>query len=210
MARAGAARARGEAVYDQTMRSLPKSLGGPERAERAYAQALPEFRRAEDGFRRAKDIDVFSRRPWIEWASLEREAWWRRGRPVLPDTLVWHRIDDQLRGAATPPRNPDSLEVQGLRARIVGELLGRSGWPEHEIRRLLADRLDALRRSARLDPTDATLRAALSDALADSGVVGDAVVQARKALELDGITPHAEKKLSSEVRERMETRVEGD
>ncbi|HEU5117495.1 MAG TPA: hypothetical protein VFT74_12695, partial [Isosphaeraceae bacterium] len=112
----------------------------------------------------------------------------------------WRRIDSMLRQAMTRPRDPDQTAVQALRAEMAADLLTNEGWPEYERVRLRDDRLDALRRLSRLDPTNATIRARLALALADSGHDAEAANQAERALELDRITPHRDRKLPDALR----------
>lgn len=206
--RAEAAMERARLVYQQAMRRLPPNLTGSERTEAAFQAARPLYERAEAAFKRATEADHFASRPWIGRAMLEMEAWQAEGEPVRPDRIVWHRINSALQQAAKPPRDPDSLEIQTLRARLATHVLNKSGWPDFEHRTIQADRLDALRRAARLDPTDALLAAELSLALSDSGLASEAADQAREALRLDALTPHLEKKLPDEVRRVLRSRLD--
>ena len=59
------------------------------------------------------------------------------------------------------------------------------------------------RRAVELYPTSASNRAALADLLAITGDKPGAAAEAAEALRLDELTPHADKKLKPESRERM-------
>ncbi len=120
---------RARSVWAGVYRTLPTDLPENERAETAFAQAEPLFNRAVDAYRRAAEADRLASRPWIGRALLEYEAWRDRGSPVGVLDLVWHRIDSALRQAMTPPRNPNALGVQTLRAEIATELPKLEGWP---------------------------------------------------------------------------------
>jgi predicted Zn-dependent protease len=65
--------------------------------------------------------------------------------------------------------------------------------------------IECLRKAVELYPTSATLRADLATALAAADRAGPAMQQARRALELDDQMPHADRKLSAELRERMQS-----
>jgi hypothetical protein len=193
--------------WSRAAAGLPTSVTEAERARLAYAEAEHSFRAAGDAFRGATRADQFGTRGWEHWAMAELMAWRARGAPTGLDDLVWHRVDSMLRQGMTRPRNPDSLALQALRARMAGELLAVPGWPQAERDRLQADRLDATRALARLNPTSAAVQAALSEAAAGAGRNSEAIEAARRALDLDRITPHIDKKLPDSLRKRMRERI---
>ncbi len=192
------------AAWKQRMNRLPRNTPEADRWALAFEPAMPHYLKAAAALRRATQVDRLASRAWEAWAMLEHEVWLVRGKPISPEELVWRRVDSMLKQAATRPRDPDRTAVQALRAQIASDLLNVSGWPEYELTRLRADRLDALRRLARLDPTNVTVHAQLADALADSGHYAEAVREADRAFELDRITPHLDRKLPAEVRDRLQ------
>jgi hypothetical protein len=194
-------------AWSRAAAGLPARLSDAERARLAYEQAEPAFRAAGDAFRAATRADRLGTSAWQYWAQAELMGWRARGASSGLDDLVWHRIDSMLRQAMSPPRDTESLALHAQRARIAGELLAVPGWPEAERRRLLDDRLDAARAMARLNPTSASVHAALSEAAAAAGKDEEARAAARRALELDAATPHVDKKLTDRLRKLMQSRA---
>ncbi len=190
-------------LWTQTMARLPESVPEDERRALAFEPAMPHYMKAAAALTRATQVDRLASRPWEIQAMLEHEVWLARGKPMGPGELVWRRIDSMLKQATTRPRDPDQTAVQALRAEIASDLLTSDGWPEYERTRIRDDRLDALRRLSRLDPTNATTRARLALALADSGHDAEAAIQADRALELDRITPHRDRKLPDHLRRQI-------
>ena len=170
-------------------------------AEAALVGAIANPSRADRLYQRAADDDALGSSARIARANLEMLEWRRRGRPT--DDLAWHRINSGLKSAAEPPRDPDNLLVQRLRAQWALEFLSRSGFEKAERNTIRNDRLDACRRACELYPTDATLRADFAFALAEIGNYREAVRQASRSLEQDATTPHADKKLDDAARETL-------
>lgn len=199
--------ARARQTYGRALAIQPASRPADERAAAAFEAAVLEYTSAVDAFRTAARLDRLAVRPWHARAQLEHEAWRAQGAPTRPDTLVWHQIDSALKQAITPPRDPNDLATQTLRAQLSADLLNRDGWPEFERDRLQADHLDALRQLARLNPTAAPVHAELALALARAGQTAEAVAPAERALDLDRTTPHADRKLLEPTRKRLEANL---
>ena len=153
----------------------------------------------------AKQRDEFSPRALIAVADYEYRAW--RARGAHGGDHVWPMIDWALQEAGKLPRNPRSLAVQRLRARLDGALLQTPDLPESEARLLRRDRVEALARASALYPTNASLHAELADALALLGQYTLAGREGREALRLDSLTPHADKKLTRAVRDRLRREI---
>ncbi len=64
--------------------------------------------------------------------------------------------------------------------------------------------VEATRTASRLNPTNSELHARLAHASADIMMFQDAVAEAGEALRLDRITPHADRKLPTSLRRRLE------
>lgn len=178
---------RAEAAIQEATAALTGARANPEKAASAY--------------RRAVNADPFGSRGWINWANLEYNEFKRRKNE--PNDLVWHRINSMLKQASKPPRNPDSLQVQRLRARWARDFLDLPDMIPAERYRIRTDRVNACGAACVLYPSDATLRADLAVALADLDRFGEAAEQGRKATKLDEATPHADRKLSNTMRTRL-------
>lgn len=195
IARAEAQQEQARQAWQDVMGHLPPKVSPEEARARAFEPAMPHYMKAAALYRQATQLDQLASRAWEAWAMLEHEVWLARGKPVEPQELVWRRIDSMLEQATTPPRAPDQTAVQALRAQIAADLLAVEGWPNYERDRLVKDRLDALGQLSRLDPTNASAHALYAQALADAGQFASAIREADRALELDRITPHRDRKL---------------
>jgi hypothetical protein len=204
IAQAEAQQQQAHEAWREAMRHLPPNLPPDEARARAVEPAMPHYIKAAAFYRRATQLDKLASRAWEAWAMLEHEVWLVRGKPIEPQGLVWRRIDSMLKQAATRPRDPDQTAVQALRAQIAADLLAVEGWPDYEQTRLRNDLLDALRRLSRLDPTNATIHARYAEVLADAGHLSEAVRQADRALSLDRITPHRDRKLPAQERSKLQ------
>jgi hypothetical protein len=89
------------------------------------------------------------------------------------------------------------------RARLAEDLLEIPTWPEVERERLLKDRVDAIEKACLANPTSASLHAEQARDLAALGKWGLAIAAGQKALELDGITPHVDKKLPKQNKAQL-------
>ena len=182
-------------------------LGSGRAALDVFRRAGDHFQRAAQAYSRAAEADPRSPRPWVGRAFLELESWRALGEPVRADDLPWHRIRSALDRAVAPPRSPDSLAVETLRARFAEALLRKPGWPPFERSAIAADLLEALQKAFRLNPTDAALAANLSDVLEAAGRHEDARLRARDAVRLSRTTPHAERQLPEPHLSRMLKRL---
>jgi O-antigen ligase len=200
---AGRAAAQARRVYREALREQPASAGPLDRARGAFEKAEPLYQAAAQRYRAATQIDPDARQPWLLWAGLDLEGWRARGAVTDPSDLIWHRVDSELRQAATPPRDPGNLQVHVTRARLADQLLTITDWPEVERERLMKDRADAAELACHAHPTSATLHDRLAHALAALGHWAPAVAAGRRAIELDGITPHADKKLPDADRDQL-------
>ena len=194
----------GEAAQDLARRSLQRArTGGTSRVSAELeTRGLNAYEWAARSFQKATQADRLSSRPWMLWSLVELEAWDARGRPI-PD-FIWHRLKSQLRQARTPPRDPKSFVIASMEYQVANRLLGIAGWPPVERKALLEDRLSAARLAAVLNPTSAGVQADLAYAAEDSGELRLAIEAATRALHLDAITPHKDRKLPPGERARLE------
>lgn len=176
-------------------------------AEVAINRLPPDFERAESAYRRAERLDRFNPRPWLGHAYLQYQVWESRG--AKPEDLRWRTIPALLLKAASPPRGTDSWSLHFERANVIRDLLGRVGPSLSPIEaiQLRSGIVQATRTASRLHPTNATLHAALAEASAEVSMFHDAVKEAREALRLDALTPHADKKLAAPVRDRLQAKL---
>jgi hypothetical protein len=171
----------------------------------AYAGApLPAYEKARAEYLDACTLDRFASAPWLSLATLEFRYW------TSPEggqkSGHWRNIFQTLDKAVQPPlRNPDALPVRRFQATMARQVLQRlPGAIPMEILFLREQIARAARNQARLYPTSAEIRAQLAFASAELGMYVDAISEAKIALELDGITPHADKKLSPAVRVQLQ------
>jgi hypothetical protein len=178
------------------------------RAEAALARPLPDWDEARAQYLAAAAADRLSDAPWRGLADVEFRSWVAGG--AKASRTVWIKVAGALEKAVTPPRDPNALAVQRLRMGYAGEILRLQGESLTTGDRLTLHQelANAAARAAALYPTDATLHALLAEAVAALGRADDAKRYAREALRLDALTPHADKKLAPELRDRMRTIVE--
>jgi hypothetical protein len=151
---------------------------------------------------RAIAADAFATRPYLALAELELLAWLGRGAP--PEDAVWNRIEEILEAARTPPRNPLSLEVRIARRNSAARIYdARQDLPSAVRERLRTIIADASFTIAELTPTSALAHAQAADALAAIGQFDRAAGEAERAIELDSLNPHRDKKLPERVRQRL-------
>jgi hypothetical protein len=176
-------------------------------AEAALQARPPDYERAQIAYDRALHADKFSARPWLGLAYLEGRIWQDRG--AKPEDQRWRKIPILLLKAVSPPRNPNIWFYHRDRAMIMRDLLVEVGphLPPNELIRYRANIVEATRTASRLYPTNATLHARLAEASAEIGMFGDAVREAREAFRLDGLTPHADKKLAEPLRKGLQKRL---
>ncbi|MDG3006993.1 O-antigen ligase family protein [Paludisphaera mucosa] len=181
-----------------------KSEAAVARAESALGRMPPDFDRAEAAYQIAEALDHYNVRPWLGHAYLQSLAWEARG--AKAEDLRWKTIPTLLLKAASPPRSPDVWSLHSERAAITRDLLKRLGQrlSPREIIPLQASIVEATRTASRLYPTNASLHARLAEASAEISMFPDAAEEAREALRLDALTPHADKKLAPAVRLRLQ------
>jgi hypothetical protein len=157
-----------------------------EAMNQAGAESNPA--RVEARLYEAADADPFSADPWRKLSALAWQRW-----QVQPSIEALARFkasnDNALR---LTPRNSGAQQARGDMSR---EAYLRSQNPDD-----LRDALDHYLRAVELYPNHATGRALLARALEEAGEHEHAAAEAKEALRLDGLTPHADMKLSNELR----------
>ena len=178
--------------------------------EAAMASKPTRFEVARNAFARAIELDRYSVRPWLGLAELEYLFW---KSPEAKDkykttwTKVLLTLDKALEGKY---RDPDSLELRRRQvnyARLILSELPNDAKP-FELLGLKSTIAKASRQAVRIYPTSASLRAELAQASADLGMYPDAVAEAKNALQLDRLMPHADKKLSDQARAYLTGQIE--
>jgi hypothetical protein len=180
-----------------------KSQGALARADEAISRRPPEFERAEAAYRAAVAADPLNVQCFLGEANLQLLAWETRG--AKPSDQRWRLVLASLTLAASPPRNPNAWVLHSERARITREILGKVAGelsPRESIR-LQGSIVEATRTASRLYPTNASLHARLAEASAEISMFQDAAAEAQEALRLDALTPHQDKKLPHDQRERL-------
>jgi hypothetical protein len=175
-------------------------------AETALARRPPDYDAAGAAYDEAIRADHYSTRPWLGLAYLESKIWQARG--AKPGDLRWKKIPVLLL-EATKDRNPESWTLHHERAAVTADLLRQIGG-SLEPGQVLAQRaniVEASRTAMLLYPTNASLHAELAEASADIGMMHDAVSEAKEALRLDALTPHADRKLQGAVRTRLKGKL---
>lgn len=173
-----------------------------EAAQRALESRSPDEAAARAALVRAAQLDPLSSRPWVRLAELEYRSWWLR--QDTPPGNAWVKIGTALDAAVAPPRNPRALGVLKTRMMFVHQLLGHPAVTSPELRHALqADLARTSAQAVSLYPNSAALRAELAEAAAASGRTRLAAAQAREALRLDQVTPHAARKLPDALRTRL-------
>jgi O-antigen ligase len=185
-----------------------KSRAAVSEAETALARIPPNYEQATKAYESAIKSDGYNVEPWLGLARMYWKLWILDGAKVDDDR--WKRIPILLLEAARPPRNPDAWALHRDRALFMTELLGRLGnqLSPRELLQRQANVVEATRTASRLYPTNATLHARLADKSAEMSMYRDAVEEADRALELDQITPHREKKLPETVRLHLQEVLE--
>ena len=177
--------------------------------EAATASKPPRFEVARNAFADAIALDHYAIRPWLALAELEYR-FWRSPEAGEKHKTTWTKVlltfDKALEGTHRDPDNLSLRRRQASYARtILGELPGDA--KPFELLGLRSTIAKATRQAVRLYPTSATLRGELAQASADLGMFGDAATEARVALQLDGLTPHADKKLPGPLRAYLVAKI---
>ena len=180
----------------------------------AEGQALmaarpPAYEAARNAFTRAIELDRYSVRPWLALADLEYR-FWRSPEAGDRKKTSWTKVlltfDKALEGNY---RNPNNLGLRRFQAHYARTILGEL--PEDAkpfaIVGLRGTIAKATRKAVSLYPTSAELRGELAQASADLGMYSDAAAEAKIALRLDDLMPHADKKLPANVRSYLGSQV---
>jgi hypothetical protein len=164
----------------------------------------PDFAKAEEAYLKAIEADVYNSRPWLGLAQLRFLEWESRG--AKADDRSWKKIEICLENAVRQPRNQRSWSLHREHARIMAALVAKLGnqISPSELMQLRAVVVRETRRASQQHPTLASLHAELAETSADIGMFADAAKEAREALRLDRLTPHADKKLRDKGRERLQ------
>ncbi len=170
-------------------------------AQDAIRDRPPDFNRAEAAYIRAQEVDRFSARPWLGQANLDYEVWKERG--ARYEDQRWKKIPVEMYEANHAPRSEQSWSRQLERARMMTLILKSIAdkLPPRELLRYRGNIAEATRKAMLLYPTNASLHARLAEISAEIGMIPDAVKEGQRALELDSLTPHADKKLEPRVRD---------
>lgn len=174
-------------------------------ARAARDRQPPNLALARRLFHDAADRDQYDPNPWIELAAFDlMAADASREPPSDRETL---HIANHLASAHEPPRNPNNYRVLVSHDQMLTILLQRLGTMADPATaaNLKKQRLEVLKRSSALYPTNTRLRARFALGLAEAGDFPAAISQAREALRIDLLTPHAEKKLPD--RDKLEADV---
>jgi O-Antigen ligase len=175
----------------------------------AMAARPPAFEAARTAYREAIAVDHYNVPPWVSLADLEYaysrtpERMSRKGAKFTEALLA-------LDGALDPKwRNPNNLSLrrrQAALARAMWRDLPADAGPE-ELLQLRYKIVQATRLATQIYPTSATLRAELAQACTEIGMFNDAVLEAKQALVLDGLTPHLDKKLPDRLRASLKDQI---
>ncbi len=162
----------------------------------------PDYQAARAAYTRSFESDRYNAQPWLALADLEY-AYWRSPEIARRKEPRWTRVLLALDDALDPTwRNPDNLGLRRRQANYARRILADlpADAKPFEILQLKATIVKACRRAAAIYPTSAGLRAELAQASAEIGMYADAVLEAKQALKLDGMTPHEDKKLTPKLR----------
>ncbi len=183
-------------------------------AERAVGDAAmasrpPAFEIAREAYKRSIEADHYNVRPWISLADLEF-AYWHSPEVAARKQSLWTRVliamDDAL---DSKWRNPNNLGLRRRQAAYARAIL--SEMPDNakpfELLSLRSTIVKATRRAASIYPTNATLRGELAQASAEIGMFVDAASEGKRALQLDELTPHADKKLPKNLKSYLEAQI---
>ncbi len=177
------------------------------RADEALAHLPPDYERAQAAYNFAKEADRYSARPWLGDAYLQFRVWESQG--SRPENQRWRTIPTLLLKAASPPRNPNAWSLHSECALVTRDLLKQVGGAlaPNQIIPVQASIVEATRTASRLYPTNANLHVRLAEASAEISMFQDAAAEAEEALRLDHITPHQDKRLSGEIRDRLKAKL---
>ena len=157
----------------------------------ALAKARSEPRRVEEHLQAAARADPLSAEPWQHLAELRLVRWRRTPREETRAAL--EEAQDHV--MELDPHSAISWFAAGQRYSKVFESTGVPADSDLAVA--------ALREATRLDPTNARFHAHLAVALAAAGQNAEAARTSTRALQLDRDMPHADRKLQSELRDRL-------
>jgi len=178
------------ACYWSAAGPVVRARGAARSAQAAMAGGdLPA---ARDDWRRAAEADPLWARPHRQLASLAFQRWWRDGDP---DAFRRFEREDTI----TLQLRPESAAQWQLSGRFYLRAWERTGRTS-DAKKAVA----ALTKASWLYPNSPTVHGQLAVAHAAAGQMKQAAEHAGRALELDRITPHADKKLPPELKTRVE------
>src|SRR5262249_22974445 len=133
--------------------------------------------------------------------------WHARG--ATASDLRWKQVPILLKKATEAPRNTEAWTLHRDRALVSRKLLEELGEGPSPVQLIVlkGNVVEGLRTATRLNPTSASLHAQLAEASAAMGLLSDAAIEAEAALRLDGLTPHADRKLPATRKKRLETEL---
>lgn len=175
----------------------------------AMTARSPDYERARIAFTEAAAQDHYSVRPWLALADLEYRFWRSREAGERHKTSWTKGLLAFDKALEANYRDPDNLNLRRRQASYARTILSQlpDDAKPFELLELRSTIARATRQSVRLYPTSSTLRAELAEASADLGMYGDASAEAKIALQLDGLTPHADKKLPGNTRTSLLSRI---
>ncbi len=145
----------------------------------------------------AASADPLYDEPWQRLAELRLARW----RQAPRDETRAAFEEAQARAVQLNPRSAASWFAAGQRYRQVFDSGGVTADLDHVV--------GALREATRLDPTYAHYRAHLALALDAAGEKAEAARESSQARKLDQATPHADRKLEGELRDRLKRMPNG-
>ncbi len=175
----------------------------------AMAARPPAYEAGRVAYARAIELDHYAVRPWLALADLEYRFWRSpeaKDRNKTAWTKVLLTIDKALEGKYRDPDNLGLRRIQARYARTILRELPDDAKPFEDLG-LKATIAKAARQAVRLYPTSASLRAELAQASVDIGKYDDAVTEAKVALQLDALMPHADKKMPNSDRSYLESHI---
>jgi hypothetical protein len=149
-----------------------------------------------------KDSDAY-----VKLAELEYQNWLSEGSKPEAFESAWKKIEFAYQSALSLPRNPIAVSIWRRQAGFIAMMIRQSGdrIPPVQQIALTAQRAKCLRTASTLYPTSAPIFAELAEVDSGLGLIDPAKIEARKALELSDITPHADKKLDPVIQRKLKT-----
>jgi hypothetical protein len=142
----------------------------------------------------AAHADALAADPWTQLASRAFAEW--KARPEDEPLRQFQSYAEQALARA-----PNASSLWEMTGESFLEVFGRTGQTP-----FLTLAVTALRRAAQLYPNSATTRARLARALRTKGDQAGYEAERQRALELDHLTPHLDKKLPDELRLMLQRR----